>query len=103
MILFITTRHSFIKQVARNHGGTRVLVTTQRVTVREDSGIELGYIKTDSPGPSPTTPVSTTCLTSFDPESYVSISKEDNDRHYDEFEDGMDRKQTGIHVTVVGK
>lgn len=45
MILFLTTRHSFIRKVALSRGGPQVLVTTQRVTVREETG--LNYVELD--------------------------------------------------------
>lgn len=50
-ILFIVTRHSFLKKVTQT--ATRIHVTTQRITVREDGGgkdVELAPIQ------SPTSP-----------------------------------------------
>jgi hypothetical protein len=57
--LFITTRHSFIRQVARDRG-TRIRVTTERETVREGSArcLELDEIATNVSSPSLATPKS---------------------------------------------
>ncbi|KAF8503204.1 hypothetical protein JB92DRAFT_810083 [Gautieria morchelliformis] len=66
VILFITTRHSFIKRVAKD-GGTRILVTTHRGTVRDDSAPcpELDEIATNISGHSLATPISP-CFPSFE-------------------------------------
>jgi hypothetical protein len=105
VILFITTRHSFIKQIAMNRGGTRVLVTTQRVTVRDESGIELDGVKTDSSLHSPITPKSS-YIASFDgsgnfiggTKEQVSVTSQEQDNN--DLEDAMSRK-TGLRVTVM--
>lgn len=78
VILFITTRHSFIKQVAKERG-TRIRVTTQRITIRDDSGtdcVELDDIKTDSPSLSPTMAKSPYCTSFEDTGSFMGGLKE---------------------------
>ena len=105
VILFITTRHSFIKQVA-NGCATRVRVTTQRITIREDSGpdcVELDDIKSDASGRSPNMSKSPYFASFEDAGNYMEGMEEKVSAtgQYQDFEIDTAEGDTGVHVTVL--
>ncbi|KAF8577739.1 hypothetical protein K439DRAFT_1621845 [Ramaria rubella] len=104
-VLFITTRHTFIKQIARTRG-TRVHITT-RITVHDDTATNAVEMYDLEEGFSPATqksPYYTTC--NIDSPGFYPNSEEKveiiPEGHNENLTNGDKGRRESVHITVLG-
>ncbi|KAF8504245.1 hypothetical protein BU17DRAFT_58222, partial [Hysterangium stoloniferum] len=101
-ILFIFTRHSFIRKVAKSHG-TRIHVTTQRITVGED-GVDVELSNIGTAGTSPATLKSPYFLNNDSDSPFPGEPTEKRAKFEDDSEcENKETDITNVHLSVFGQ